>query len=195
MKTINGKRILCVLFGLTLGLFLLLYLLLPQEEFSENEKRILARPPELRISSLLSGTFSEEAENWAADHMPARNFFVGLNAYYELLSGRQAMNAIYRGTSGRLYEAPVRFDDAAVRRNMSAINDFADSVGREIDLMLVPSAGYVLRQDIPFPADPYEDDRIEQAAEAEAGEHIRFLSLFDRFIQLMEEHHAEKTGA
>ncbi len=183
MKTTTGKRILCLLFCLGLGLFLLLYLLLPQAEFSENEKRLLAPPPDLRVNTLLSGAFSEEAENWAADHMPARGFFVGLNAYYELLGGRQAMNTIYRSRSGRLCEAPVRFDDAVIRRNMAAINDFSESAGREIDLMLVPSAGYIFRRDIPFPSDPYEDDRIEKAAADETGDGIRFLSLFDLFEQ------------
>ena len=76
MKTTTGKWILCLLFCLGLGLFLLLYLLLPQAEFSENEKRLLTPPPDLRVNTLLSGAFSEEAENWAADHMPARGFFV-----------------------------------------------------------------------------------------------------------------------
>jgi len=203
MKTKNGKRILTALFGLTLGLFLLLYLLLPKEEFSENEKRFLARPPEASAGALLSGSFSEAAESWAADHMPGRSFFVGLNAYYELFSGRQAMNDIVRGRSGRLYEAPVRCDKTVVLRNLTAINDFADAVGRNVDLMLVPSAGFVLRDDIPFPSDPYEDGQIAEAAEAAAGERVSFLLLSEFFkedanpesLYYRTDHHWTSRGA
>ena len=203
MKTKTGEKILCALFCITLALFPLLYLLLPEKDFSENEKRFLSHAPELTTASLMSGAFSEQAENWAADHMPARDFFVGLDAYYTLYSGRQATKEIYRGKSGRLYEAPVPFHEKAIRRNMAAVNDFAETTGRQIDLMLVPSAGYILQEDIPYPKDPYQDDRIAETAENACGSALRFLSLFDLFedspaaesLYFRTDHHWTSRGA
>lgn len=168
-------------FCLFLGLMLLLFLLLPKRDFSQNEKRYLAEAPALRRDTLFSGRFAEEAENWAADHLPGRDFFVGLNAEYDLLSGRQVKKDIYVGKSGRLYEAPVEKNDAVVVGRMETINAFAAAIDRPLDFVLVPSAGYVLRADMRRLSDPYPDDAIIAEAYAQAGERVQAFELLPLF--------------
>lgn len=178
-KTIPG--ITALGFCLFLGLMQILFLLLPKESFSQNEKRRLAEMPTLRWDTLLSGRYAERAESWAADHLPGRDFFVGLNAEYDLLSGRQATKDIYVGKSGRLYEAPVEKDDALIAARMQTVNAFAETIGRPLDFVLIPSAGFLLREDMPRLSDPYLDDAIIADAYAQAGESVQTLDLLPVF--------------
>lgn len=119
-----------------------LYFALPAADFSESEKRYLAEMPALEWDKVASGDWGNDAETYMADHIPGRNFFVGLNAYFDLYTGRQNTKDIRFTEDGRLVEAPVPKNDAAVQKNMNVINSFADSLGREINLMIVPSAGW-----------------------------------------------------
>ena len=63
-----------------------LYLFAPKMEFSQLEKRYLEDAPVLTTKSLTSGQFGEDMESYMADHIPGRDFFVGLNAYVDLLT-------------------------------------------------------------------------------------------------------------
>ena len=170
-----------VLFCAALGTVLALFLLLPQRSFSEREKRYLAEAPELSWESLFSGRFGSQAESYAADHLPGRELLVGLDARTTLLTGRQTATAIYRGRSGRLYEAPATLDSERVRRNMAAINDFADAIQQGLDLMLVPSAGLLLWEDLPPLADPYPDEEAQRLAEQYADDAVRLYDLLPLF--------------
>jgi len=177
MKKKTGDLLLTLLFCAFLLGMLLLFLLQPQTAFSEREKRYLAKAPQLNAETLRSGRFGEESEAWCADHLPWRDFFVTVNAHALRFANLQVTRPIYVGESGRLYERPVINDPAVIRRNMEAINAFADAVGRDVDLMLVPSAGFLLREDIRGLADDYPDDEVIASAAARAGDRVRPLAL------------------
>lgn len=132
---------------------LLGYFLLPRTDFSAYEKRYLAEAPALNWADIASGEWGSDAEAYMADHIPGRNFFVGLNAYFELLTGRQTGKDI-RLWEGMLLEAPVEYSRTAVDKNMKTINSFAQSVGQKVDLLIVPSAGWAAG------LDSYRDEEI-----------------------------------
>ena len=118
MKTTTVKKsdaLLVLLFCLALGGMLALFLLLPKEELSLKEKRVLAAPPRLTATELLSGRFAEDAERYTADHLPGRDFLVGLDARAALLLGRQTAGEVYLCRDGRLAEAPAVFDETGRR--------------------------------------------------------------------------------
>lgn len=71
----------CVLFCAFLFSVFALFLFLPEQDFSEKEKRYLAEKPELTWENVSSGGFSGEVETYLADNMPGRDFFVGLLAH------------------------------------------------------------------------------------------------------------------
>ena len=99
--------------------------LLPKSDFSEMEKRYLAEKPVFRWETVFSGDWSSQAEDYLSDHVPGRNFFVGLNAYMELLAGRQQLKDVWL-VDEKLVEAPVAADEATISRNMYAINKLAE---------------------------------------------------------------------
>ncbi len=189
------------LFCLFLG-GMLVFSLLSGRTFSEKEKRFLAAKPVLKWGTLLSGDFGRQAEDYAADHLPGRDFLVGLNAVFERCTGRQVTKEILRGRSGRLYEAPVPFDEAVLRRNLALISDFAETAGQRVDLMLIPSAGYLLPEDMPLLHDPWPDGEILSAAEALCGDGLRLVDLTPAFsrdepaaLYYRTDHHWTARGA
>lgn len=177
MKNRKVDILTCVLFcGFLFGM-LALYFLLPEQSFSEKEKRYLAESPKLTWDSLTSGAFGEDVESWLADHIPGRDVWVGLNAYVDKLTGRQVTKDIYVTKDGYLVEAPQVWDAAAVKKNMGAINSFAAAIGQEVDLMIVPSAGFCLEDRIEGLADPYRDTQMIRDIYAQAGENVTGIDL------------------
>lgn len=177
----------------------LAYLLLPKAEFSETEKRYLAEVPELSWERIASGEFGEDVETYMADHIPGRDFFVGLNAYVDLLTGRQTADDIYMTWDGRLVEAPVAWNESAARKNMDKINAFAQKLGQDVDLLIVPSAGWAAQEQIAGVAAPYSDDTMIGSIYAMAGEGIRTLNLTGHFsdptLYYRTDHHWTSRGA
>ena len=82
------NTIITILFCLVIFLVPVLFFLQPKETFSEREKRYLAEKPTLSARSLADGEFMEKLGVFVADHFPGREFFVGVNAYYDLYAGR-----------------------------------------------------------------------------------------------------------
>lgn len=192
-----------LLFSLFLAVMALSFWLVPKKDFSENEKRYLADVPELNLKNILDGDFGSEAENWCADHLPARDFFVGLSASADRWMNLQVTKDIYISAGGRLLERPYPFSGKTIRRNLSAINDFAEKTGKTVDLMLVPSAGYFLNEDIRGLKDEYEDKEILEAARQLASGSVCMKDLLPVFSGVSDpgalyyktDHHWTSLGA
>ena len=192
-----------VLFGVFIVGMMVMIIVLPGEDFSQKEKRYLAEAPQLTAESLLSGEFGEQAEEYAADHVPGRDWFVMLSAYYDLLSGRQVTKDIYVASGNRLVEAPLTMNRDNIERNMAAVNSFAEKAGRPVDLMIVPSAGYMHRDSIAGLSNPYIDDRIISEIYSLAGDNITAIDLLPAFVSAAGEgelyyrtdHHWTSLGA
>ncbi|MGI6005028.1 MAG: DHHW family protein [Christensenellales bacterium] len=155
-----------------------LTLLLPKRDFSQLEKRYLQSAPPLTGKTLLSGEFTDDAEKYMADHIVGRDVLVGLNAYWELLTSRQAAGDIYAGKDGYLFEKPIdpsRLDQA--RKNVGAIENFARKIGREVDFALVPSAGFFNPEKLPDLHVAYKDDQIVGELTDELDEGVRSVDV------------------
>lgn len=193
MKAKKSEYIAIILFCTFLAAVALGYLLLPKADFSPLEKRNLEQFPAVSWRSIRSGDWGEEFETYLAGHMPGRNFFVGLNAYFEYFTGRQAAKDI-RVVDGRLVEAPVQENEAAVTRCMEPINRFAQTVGQEVDLTIIPSAGWSTG------AKGYSDAALIDSIYARAGEQVSAFDLTDVFAGRPElyyrtDHHWNSAGA
>ena len=116
-----------------------------------------------------------------ADHMPGRNFFVGVGAYYELLTGRQVTKDIYLAEGDRLVEAPAAWDQAQIDKNMKYVNKFAEKLEVPVDLMVIPSAGFMLQDSIYGLHGQYRDPDMIQAIYGQAAEGIRTVDILSAF--------------
>ena len=167
----------CAIFCGFLVLMLVLFLVLPKSDFSQREKRSLAAKPDTSAEAILSGSFGDQAETYIADHIPGREFFVGLASYYDLISGRQGTKDVLLAEGGRLVEKPNVANNTAALRNMTAINKFAATIGQSVDLMIVPSAGFAVRDQILGAHEPYIDDVIISDIYALAEERVRVVDM------------------
>ena len=167
--------------------------LLPKPAFSEMEKRYLAEAPDFRWETVSSGEWSSQAEEYLTDHVPGRNLFVGINAYLELLAGRQKLKDVWL-VDGKLLEAPVAADEQVISRNMNTINTFAETLGQDVHVMIVPSAGWAAG------VEGYTDQDTLNAVYAAAGTGVRTVPVEDLFSGKPEfyyntDHHWTSQGA
>ncbi len=171
--------IIAALFCLAIFAVPLLFFLQPKKSFSDREKRYLEQMPALSADSLSSGAFTQGLSRYVADHFPGREFFVGLNAYFDLAAGRQIAGDYFLAGDGRLFAAPTDTDLRTLDANVEYVNAFARELeaagaGIPVNLMLVPSAGAVLLDEPEYP----DADIISYAyGKAETG-HVDLLPAF-----------------
>lgn len=151
------QHIITVVFLVFIFGMAILMLFLPKKEYSENEKRYLAEMPEFSLSALFNDEFTGDVEAYITDHIPFRDFYVGVNAYYDLASGRNGVNGIYAGKDGYLINDPVEKENN-IEKNIKTFAEFVEKNNFNTTLMVVPSTGYIASDKLPQLHNNYNDD-------------------------------------
>lgn len=195
--------ILTAVFCFFLGVMALGTAFLPKREISVNEKRTLAKFPRFSVEKALGGQWESDFEEYISDHFPARDFFVGTDAYFSLYTGRNGVNGVYKGRDGYLFNTPVKRDDAKLNANINAVTEFAKRTGIETKLMIVPSAGYIMSDKLPAVHEEYTDRGIIDDTKKDCIGIVEEIELTDAFkerkdsVQLYykTDHHWTSEGA
>ncbi len=142
-----------LLAGMVLALPVI-FIISPRKEFSENENRYLTGFPELGWRQIREGAFMDGLTDYASDHFPFRDFWIGLKTKVELASGKKEINGIFIAEDGYLIEAYEK--PANTERIAGVLKNFAKTVGGqerensiEMRLMLVPTAVTVYEEKLP----------------------------------------------
>lgn len=131
-------------------LFSVAFIFMPKQEFAENENRYLAKWPSLSWESVKSGEYMEDINTYISDHFPLRNFFMGLKADTEIAFGKKKINNVYIAKDDYLIEAydkPVNTERIA--DTFSKFYQKLNVTDIDINLMLVPTAHYILSDKLP----------------------------------------------
>ena len=142
----------------------LLLLFGPKKDFSINEKRVLAESPDFSAAAIVKGESQKQLEDFTSDQVPGRDFFVGVNAYWTLLTGRNGAQEIYHGKDGYLINAPKPVDKTMLETNLARFDDFAAKTGLPAELIMVPTTGYVMEDRLPALHGDYHDDAVYDLA-------------------------------
>ena len=134
-------------------------LLSPEKDFSESERRNLAKFPEFSAETLLSGKFMEGFEDYSLDQFPLRDSFRRIKAFaqYNLFNFKDN-NGIYvaDGYAAKLVyplnETSVL--DAAAKFGELYDSYFANSRNK-IVVSIVPDKGYFLSEANGYPSMDY----------------------------------------
>lgn len=132
----------------------------PVDEFSDSERRELAKFPEVTIDSVLSGKFMSDFETYTLDQFPMRDTFrtiKAMSAFY--LFGKSDNNGIYIKDG---YAAKVEYP-----LNDKSVNSAADKFTAlyeknfkdknvNVYLTVVPDKGYFLAEKHGYPALDYQ---------------------------------------
>ena len=171
-----------LVFLVFLAAMALLLLFSPVREYSENEKRYLAGRPEVSAENILSGEAQKELEKFTADQIPGRDFFVGVNAYWNLATGRNAAQDIYYCDEGYLINAPKQADEKIFTDNLTRFDQFAEKLGVPADLVMVPTTGYLMEEVLPAFHKEYQDDALYDLA-GTLMENVRLVDVRDALKQ------------
>lgn len=182
-----------------ISIICVLYLVFPKSDFSELEKRYLKEFPEIYIQNIVSGDFGNDIETYLADHMPFRDFYVGLNSYFELFTGRGGSSDIYLTKHNALVEAPGEFNQINIDKNMNAINKFAENINIPVDFMIVPSSGWASRNNMLMPSKEYLDSEYIGTIYSMTSPEINTVNVTDLFnnsnFYYNTDHHWNSKGA
>lgn len=186
-------------FCLFIATMLLCYIFAPKTDFSQLEKRYLKEFPEISAQKILSGEFGSEIEAYMADHMPSRDFFVGVNSYFELLTYQSRVSDIYLTKDNALVEAPININDVGMEKNMKAINKFSEQLDISVDFMLIPSSGWASRNNISKPSNEYMDSENIENIYSMCSPKINTLDVTTVFdspsLYYKTDHHWNSLGA
>ncbi len=192
-----------LLFCVFIAVMTVLFFVLPKQSFSPDEKRVLEENPKFTLDSLADGSYGKSVENYLSDHFPGRKFFVGLNAYYNLYSGRNGSSDIYFGKDGYLINAPITWNQENLQKNLDHINTLAQQISAPVAVSVVPSTGYIMEDKLPSVHRPYHDQEILQEVSSSLDPSIQYIDLQQAFqeqsgeqqLYYKTDHHWTSAGA
>ena len=172
--------------------------------FSQRENRVLQQAPELTASSLVSGKYMTEVEDFISDQFFLRDGWISYKLGADKLLGKKESNGIYLGKNGYLIEDASGPRQPNFDENLAAIADFADKYSSSAKVMMsvIPNAVSVCSQLLPAGA-PVNDQRevIAQIQEG-VGDHLEYVDLYDELrshnnedIYYKSDHHWTSQGA
>lgn len=160
MREKTKNRILPCVFILFIFSFVIMLAAMPKKDFSESEKRVLAKFPKLTVESVKNGEFTDGFEKYLSDHFPFRDAFVGIDAYFGLALGKTGENGIYASKDGYLITEPSKFDETKLQKNAGYIEKFIEKTELPSSVIVIPQAGYVLSEKLPANHKEYHDSAI-----------------------------------
>lgn len=200
--TSKSKYIISVIFVAFIGIFAVLFWVLPKSDFSPKEKRYLQGFPEISVQSLTDGTFETDFENYINDHMVLRDVFMGVNSYSNIAVLNNGSDGVYKCSDGYLINEPAT--DSRLDLNLSVTADFKEKTGIDTTVMIVPSTGYIMEDKLPLVHKNYNDDRYYNRIESFCQKNgLGFVDLRDTFnshknstqIYYKTDHHWTTVGA
>lgn len=178
--------------------------LLPQKKYSENENRYLQTMPDITIHGIVSGDVQKEFDRYLSDQFPGRDFFTAGETKTKKLFGRKDVGGVYIGDKGYYFEKvnenDIEFDMYV--KNLGRLEKFAQRFPKvPVSVMLVPSAGTILSDQLPPYAALYDADKMYRSA-ASTLKSCNFLDLrktlsaeADQGLYYKTDHHWTTRGA
>lgn len=200
--TSKSKYIISVIFVAFIGIFAVLFWVLPKSDFSPKEKRYLQGFPEISVQSLTDGTFETDFENYINDHMVLRDVFMGVNSYSNIAVLNNGSDGVYKCSDGYLINEPAT--DSRLDLNLSVTADFKDKTGIDTTVMIVPSTGYIMDDKLPLVHKNYSDNEYYNRIESFCQKNgLDFVDLRDTFkshknstqLYYKTDHHWTTVGA
>jgi len=108
------KRILVIIMALFISVMTCMCIVFPKQELSESERRKLKQFPDISISSVVSGRFMEEFEEYAADQFPFREIWRSLKANVVSKVFRQSDNHELYLKEGHLVKMEYPLNESSV---------------------------------------------------------------------------------
>ena len=190
-------------FGVLLVLLVLANFIKRDQEFSDEENRMLTQRPKLTWESLMNGDYMTDYESYVSDQFVARNQWITLKLYQDMLLGKKESNGVYLGKDGYLIEKPDEPDWESIERNTAQIAALAE---RYPDIptytCFVPNAYNILSNRLPAQAPVRDQEEDLGRIRGMLGSSVRDISVDDALREHADEeiyyrtdHHWTSLGA
>lgn len=177
------------IFILCLFLFAFLNLIVPDNDKSEQENRMLETRPSFNMTSVLTGDFMEQWEKYLSDQFVGRNMWRSLNVGLKRLGGSKMENGVYIGKDGQLLENIEVPDQNQLSDNISAIKSFAQTYSDiPTSVMLVPDAACILSDSLPAFASVEDQRQMFSMVERGLGDSVKWVDT----VSILNKHKSEK---
>ena len=172
------EKLVGIIFILTLFLFLVINVIVPDREKSVQENRMLATKPKFRLSSLISGDYDEKFEAYMDDQFVGRDMWRKLKVMVDRIGGSRLENGVYIGTNGQLLEQIEVADENHLAANIKAIKSFSESQSKiPVRMMLVPDAANVLNHSLPSLAKPEDQTQMFSMVRKDLGDSVEWIDV------------------
>lgn len=172
------EKLVGIIFILTLFLFLIINVIVPDREKSVQENRMLATKPKFRLSSLISGDYDEKFEAYMDDQFVGRDMWRKLKVAVDRIGGSRLENGVYIGTNGQLLEQIEVADENPLAANIKAIKSFSESQSKiPVRMMLVPDAANVLNHSLPALAKPEDQTQMFSMVRKDLGDSVEWIDV------------------
>lgn len=196
-RLIGGIFILC-LFGV-----MLVNLIIPDREMSEEENRMLASRPKLTFSTLANGDFMEQYEEYLSDQFAGRDLWHRLKVALDRFGGSRMENGIYIGKDGQLLQDIQVPDQEHLSENLDAIKNFTETYQDiPVTMILVPDAACVLSDRLPWLASVEDQNQMISMAQQSLGDSVTWVDAASALnkhkrekIYYLTDHHWTSLGA
>ena len=172
------EKLVGIIFILTLFLFLIINVIVPDREKSVQENRMLATKPKFRLSSLISGDYDEKFEAYMDDQFVGRDMWRKLKVTVDRIGGSRLENGVYIGTNGQLLEQIEVADENHLAANIKAIKSFSESQSKiPVRMMLDPDAANVLNHSLPSLAKPEDQTQMFSMVRKDLGDSVEWIDV------------------
>ena len=172
------EQLVGIIFILTLFLFLIINVIVPDREKSVQENRMLATKPKFRLSSLTSGDYDEKFEAYMDDQFVGRDVWRKLKVTVDRIGGSRLENGVYIGKNGQLLEQIEVADETHLAANIKAIKSFSESQSKiPVRMMLVPDAANVLNHSLPALAKPEDQTQMFSMVRKDLGDSVEWIDV------------------
>lgn len=172
------EKLVGIIFILTLFLFLIINVIVPDREKSVQENRMFATKPKFRLSSLISGDYDEKFEAYMDDQFVGRDMWRKLKVTVDRIGGSRLENGVYIGTNGQLLEQIEVADENHLAANIKAIKSFSESQSKiPVRMMLVPDAANVLNHSLPSLAKPEDQTQMFSMVRKDLGDSVEWIDV------------------
>lgn len=201
-----ADRALLISLAVIIAVFGVLIFVIPSEDFSEEENRVLASFPEFSIESLVSGEFTQGIASFYADRFPARNVFVGVKAAFEKLMLRAENNGVIEGKDGYIIDR-LEYTESeykTLETNLKAIKKFTlalEEQGIDASTVILPRSVDVMTSKLPALYDTTRADAVWGKIEATASGAMTFNDMLraaagkGEYVWYKTDHHYTTLGA
>lgn len=177
------------IFILLLFLVMIINVIVPDREKSELENRSLESRPRFNLTTILSGDFMEQWEQYLSDQFVGRDTWRSLKVGLDRLGGARMENDIYIGKGGQLMENIEVPDESQLAANLAGIQNFAETYEDiPVTMMLVPDAACILSDRLPAFARVEDQRQMFSMAERELGDSVNWIDT----VSILNNHKSEK---